>query len=174
MGSGIKLTLQNVIDRAIQAHGGAGVSNDFPLAGAWIYARTIRIADGNLMLICLSHIAGPDEVHLQSIAKMELEKYSNVDSRITKASQNLAAVVSVASPQDMLEIYALGKQATTGDNTGKGRVMENLPLEPMPLSDAKARMKWETWNSLKGMSKEDAISAYVKKIEQLKAKKAKL
>jgi acyl-CoA dehydrogenase len=49
-----------VIDRAIQTHGGAGVSQDFPLAQFWIYARSLRLADG------------PDEVHLESIAKMEL------------------------------------------------------------------------------------------------------
>jgi len=52
----------NVIDRAIQVHGGAGVSPDVPLAQFWINARTLRIADG------------PDEVHLESIAKMELKK----------------------------------------------------------------------------------------------------
>ncbi|HQX55174.1 MAG TPA: acyl-CoA dehydrogenase family protein [Pyrinomonadaceae bacterium] len=51
-----------VIDRAIQVHGGGGVSPDFPLAQFWIYARMLRIADG------------PDEVHLESIAKMELKK----------------------------------------------------------------------------------------------------
>jgi acyl-CoA dehydrogenase len=51
---------QRVIDRAIQAHGAAGVSNDFGLAGAWSHARTIRLADG------------PDEVHREAIAKMEL------------------------------------------------------------------------------------------------------
>ncbi|HNU07248.1 MAG TPA: acyl-CoA dehydrogenase family protein [Pyrinomonadaceae bacterium] len=51
-----------VIDRAIQAHGGAGVCEDFPLANFWITARMLRIADG------------PDEVHLESIAKMELKK----------------------------------------------------------------------------------------------------
>ena len=49
-----------VIDRAIQTHGGAGVSQDTPLAQFWIYARSLRIADG------------PDEVHLSSIAKMEI------------------------------------------------------------------------------------------------------
>lgn len=49
-----------VIDRAIQSFGGAGVCQDHPLAQFWIYARTLRIADG------------PDEVHLESIAKMEL------------------------------------------------------------------------------------------------------
>jgi acyl-CoA dehydrogenase len=51
-----------IIDRAIQTHGGGGVSQDFPLANFWIYARTLRLADG------------PDEVHLESIAKMELKK----------------------------------------------------------------------------------------------------
>ncbi len=51
-----------IIDRAIQVHGGAGVSQDTPLANFWIYARSLRIADG------------PDEVHLESVAKMELKK----------------------------------------------------------------------------------------------------
>jgi acyl-CoA dehydrogenase len=51
-----------VLDRAIQAHGGAGVSQDTFLAGAWANVRTLRLADG------------PDEVHIESIAKQELEK----------------------------------------------------------------------------------------------------
>ncbi len=51
-----------VIDRAIQAHGGAGVCDDFGLAAAWAEARTLRIADG------------PDEVHREAIAKWELRK----------------------------------------------------------------------------------------------------
>src|SRR5512134_2934258 len=51
-----------VLDRAIQAHGGAGVSDDFPLSKAWAHARTLRLADG------------PDEVHLEAIAKIELKK----------------------------------------------------------------------------------------------------
>jgi acyl-CoA dehydrogenase len=50
-----------VIDRSIQTHGGGGLSQDFPLATFWIYARTLRLADG------------PDEVHLESVAKMELK-----------------------------------------------------------------------------------------------------
>jgi acyl-CoA dehydrogenase len=49
-----------VLDRAIQAHGGAGLTDDFPLAYAWAHARTLRLADG------------PDEVHLEAIAKREL------------------------------------------------------------------------------------------------------
>jgi acyl-CoA dehydrogenase len=52
-----------VIDRAIQAFGAAGVSDDFPLAAQWANARTLRIADG------------PDEVHRAQIAKLELRKY---------------------------------------------------------------------------------------------------
>jgi acyl-CoA dehydrogenase len=52
-----------VLDRAIQAHGGGGVSDDFILAAAWANARTLRLADG------------PDEVHIESIARMELRKY---------------------------------------------------------------------------------------------------
>jgi acyl-CoA dehydrogenase len=51
-----------VLDRAIQAHGGAGVSDDFGLAAAWANSRTLRLADG------------PDEVHIEAVAKMELKK----------------------------------------------------------------------------------------------------
>ena len=53
-----------VIDRAIQAHGGAGVSQDFPLAAFWVAARSLRLADG------------PDEVHLETLAKLELAKHA--------------------------------------------------------------------------------------------------
>ncbi|MFQ3544012.1 acyl-CoA dehydrogenase [Halobacillus rhizosphaerae] len=52
-----------VLDRAIQAHGAAGVSNDFTLAAQWANARTLRLADG------------PDEVHRRQVAKLELSKY---------------------------------------------------------------------------------------------------
>ena len=55
-------TALHVLDRAIQAHGGAGVSQDTFLAAAWANVRTLRLADG------------PDEVHLESIAKWELGK----------------------------------------------------------------------------------------------------
>jgi acyl-CoA dehydrogenase len=51
-----------VLDRAIQAHGAAGVSQDTFLASAWAACRTLRLADG------------PDEVHIESIAKWELAK----------------------------------------------------------------------------------------------------
>jgi acyl-CoA dehydrogenase len=52
-----------VLDRAMQAHGGAGVCQDFFLAAAWANSRTLRLADG------------PDEVHLESIARTEMKKY---------------------------------------------------------------------------------------------------
>ena len=62
----IKVAVPNmalaVIDRAIQVHGGAGVSNDFGLASAWAHTRTLRLADG------------PDEVHRRSVARIELGK----------------------------------------------------------------------------------------------------
>jgi acyl-CoA dehydrogenase len=50
----------NVLDRAIQLHGGGGVSQDFPLASMWAHVRTLRLADG------------PDEVHLRTMARREL------------------------------------------------------------------------------------------------------
>jgi acyl-CoA dehydrogenase len=53
-----------VIDWAIQAHGGGGVSDDFGLAKAYAAARTLRLADG------------PDEVHRNQIGRMELKRYS--------------------------------------------------------------------------------------------------
>lgn len=55
----------NVLDRAIQAFGGAGISDDFPLAAHWANARTLRLADG------------PDEVHRAQIARYELRKHRN-------------------------------------------------------------------------------------------------
>jgi acyl-CoA dehydrogenase len=67
-----------VIDWAIQAHGGAGISDDFPLASMYAHQRTLRFADG------------PDEVHRNAIAKLELAKHMPgarpVDMPITRGS----------------------------------------------------------------------------------------
>ncbi len=64
----IKVVVPNmtlrVLDRAIQAHGAAGVSQDTFLAASWAHIRTLRLADG------------PDEVHREAIAKIELERWS--------------------------------------------------------------------------------------------------
>jgi acyl-CoA dehydrogenase len=63
-----------VLDRAIQAHGGAGVSQDTFLAAAWVSVRTLRLADG------------PDEVHMESIAKWELRRLEKGKSIPTSPS----------------------------------------------------------------------------------------
>ena len=55
---------QDVIDFAMQIHGGGGMSDDFPLAAAWTQARSLRLADG------------PDEVHLGLVAKLELRRHT--------------------------------------------------------------------------------------------------
>jgi acyl-CoA dehydrogenase len=49
-----------IVDRAIQVHGGGGISDDFPLAYFYTWARALRLADG------------PDEVHLRTVARQEL------------------------------------------------------------------------------------------------------
>jgi acyl-CoA dehydrogenase len=59
-----------VLDRAIQVHGGGGVSDVFPLASLWAHARTLRLADG------------PDEVHAEAVAKLELRKYNETASLV--------------------------------------------------------------------------------------------
>ena len=67
-----------ILDWAIQAHGGAGVSQDFPLASAYAHQRTLRLADG------------PDEVHRNAIAKLELARHmlipGNVEMPVTRGS----------------------------------------------------------------------------------------
>jgi acyl-CoA dehydrogenase len=56
---------QNVTDRAIQAHGGMGVSADTPIAGFFTLNRFLRIADG------------PDEVHMSQLGKLKIAEYQN-------------------------------------------------------------------------------------------------
>ncbi|MGB5346007.1 MAG: acyl-CoA dehydrogenase family protein [Woeseia sp.] len=56
-----------VLDRAIQVHGGGGVSDDFGLAAAWAGARTLRLADG------------PDEVHRAALAKLEMARHRGIE-----------------------------------------------------------------------------------------------
>ncbi|MBF6440275.1 acyl-CoA dehydrogenase family protein [Nocardia cyriacigeorgica] len=64
-----------VVDRAIQVHGGGGVTDDFPLAMAWAHLRTLRLADG------------PDEVHKRAIARQELGKYRTADLAANNGQQ---------------------------------------------------------------------------------------
>jgi acyl-CoA dehydrogenase len=71
--SAIKVVAPNValrvVDRAIQAHGGGGVSSDFPLAAMYAGLRTLRLADG------------PDEVHRMQVARRELRRYEEPPAR---------------------------------------------------------------------------------------------
>jgi acyl-CoA dehydrogenase len=68
-----------VIDRAIQVHGGGGVSQDFPLARMYAHLRTLRLADG------------PDEVHKMTIARRELAPYRD---RAAAAAQEPGAAAA--------------------------------------------------------------------------------
>ena len=71
--SAIKVAAPNValkvVDRAIQVHGGGGVTEDFTLASAYAHLRTLRLADG------------PDEVHKMAIARRELAPYAPREER---------------------------------------------------------------------------------------------
>lgn len=76
----IKVVVPNmactVIDRAIQAHGAAGISEDFGLAKAWAHARSLRFADG------------PDEVHRRTVARLELKKSARLGWEKRKPGSN--------------------------------------------------------------------------------------
>jgi acyl-CoA dehydrogenase len=80
---------QRVIDRAIQAHGAAGVSDDFFLAKAWAHARSIRLADG------------PDEVHREAIAKLELRPYASLDTKGTKGTKGREVTEDTKKPSGL-------------------------------------------------------------------------
>ncbi len=67
---------QRVVDMAIQLHGGAGLSDDFPLGAAWTIARALRLADG------------PDEVHRGVVARLELARYGTGKWAGTGANEN--------------------------------------------------------------------------------------
>ena len=66
--SAIKIAVPNmssrVIDRAIQVHGGGGMSQDFPLARMYSWQRALRLADG------------PDEVHRRTLGRLELDRFA--------------------------------------------------------------------------------------------------
>jgi acyl-CoA dehydrogenase len=80
----------NVLDRAMQAHGGAGLSQDFFLAHAWAALRSLRLADG------------PDELHLESIAKMEVERNQAKNAAHLKGSLVNIPTVQTQLPESDL------------------------------------------------------------------------
>jgi acyl-CoA dehydrogenase len=81
--AGIKVAGPNValkvIDRALQVHGGGGVSQDFPLAEMWAHQRTLRLADG------------PDEVHKRVIARQEMRRHEAAPSGSRDGVADVAA-----------------------------------------------------------------------------------
>lgn len=83
-----------VIDRAVQAFGGAGVSQDTPLAAMWTGIRTLRLADG------------PDEVHLQQMGRNENKRGREVTEKITWQAKKT---------EDLLRKYGV-KRAQPGSN----------------------------------------------------------
>jgi acyl-CoA dehydrogenase len=74
--------LLTVLDRAIQAHGAAGISQDFPLAGWYARGRTLRFADG------------PDEVHIAQIGKVELRRAEGIKEKFAKQEQASAKLLA--------------------------------------------------------------------------------
>ena len=101
-----------VLDRAIQAHGGAGVSQDTFLAAAWANVRTLRIADG------------PDEVHLESIAKWELasEEGKNPSERLgfaLSAEPRASAISCGLTPGEMHAAGYRYSQSTIPERLGR-------------------------------------------------------
>ncbi|XP_072840764.1 acyl-CoA-binding protein [Pogona vitticeps] len=77
-----------------------------------------------------------------------------------KAAEEVKNLKSKPTDQEMLEIYSHYKQATVGD----------VNTERPGMLDFKGKAKWDAWNSLKGMGKEDAMKAYIAKVQELKEK----
>uniref|UniRef100_A0ABI7WMF0 Acyl-CoA-binding protein n=1 Tax=Felis catus TaxID=9685 RepID=A0ABI7WMF0_FELCA len=77
-----------------------------------------------------------------------------------KAAEDVKHLKTKPADDEMLFIYGHYKQATVGD----------INTERPGLLDLKGKAKWDAWNQLKGTSKEDAMKAYVNKVEELKKK----
>ncbi len=152
-----------MIDRAIQAHGAGGVSEDFPLAGMWIFARTLRIADG------------PDAVHMRTIAQLELQRKRNIgklsplEYEFEKMGENLESLSALLQPQEKLRLYGLFKQAQSGDCQDRDR-----PNDPQHQNYHREVAKFETWKELKGKSKEESMKEYILLIKEVVSRKSKL
>ena len=98
-----------VIDQAVQMHGGAGVSQDFPLARMWTNVRTLRLADG------------PDAVHRRVISKAELKRYVNEARRDERGG--------VSRGRDRAR--RLGERARDGlSRPERGAQIPDRPIEP--------------------------------------------
>lgn len=167
-------SIQQLVDYAIQIFGGEGlisydiIDYDFPLdstmrernekkvpddfqislAKAWVAARQLRLADG------------PDEIHLRTLAKLELgrvkqERLGNLlPEKLLKDLKRLAPSMTKFSslPQDQLQAYALYKQATEGD----------LPNGfPQPQGNQKETAKYLAWKQLRGTGNDQAAKQFI-------------
>ncbi|KAM9123047.1 acyl-CoA-binding protein [Pangshura tecta] len=77
-----------------------------------------------------------------------------------KAAEEVKQLKSQPTDEEMLYIYSHFKQATVGD----------INTERPGFLDFKGKAKWDAWNALKGMAKEEAMKAYIAKVEELKGK----
>ncbi|MBN3307526.1 acyl-CoA-binding protein [Amia ocellicauda] len=77
-----------------------------------------------------------------------------------KAAEEVKNLKTKPSDAEVLEIYALYKQATVGD----------CNIARPGLFDLSGKVKWDAWDARKGMSKEEAMKTYIEKVEALKAK----
>ncbi len=75
----------NVVDRAIQVHGGGGVSDDFPLASMWAHLRTLRLADG------------PDEVHVRTVARQEIGRHARAAAAAQETAEQAASEAAASA-----------------------------------------------------------------------------
>ncbi|XP_066253074.1 putative acyl-CoA-binding protein [Euwallacea similis] len=81
----------------------------------------------------------------------------SLDERFNKAAEDVKKLKSKPSDNDLLELYALFKQATVGDvNTARPGML-----------DLKGKAKWDAWNERKGLSQNDAKEKYITKVESL-------
>eukprot|EP01080_Neovahlkampfia_damariscottae_P001636 gene1636-12761_t len=137
-------TAQGIIDRAIQVHGGGGVSDDFILSRAFIGARTLRLADG------------PDEVHTNTVAKIEIfNQLSPLDQEFSKCSKYLS---QVKSTKEKIKLYGLYQQSTFGD----------LKKEIPSSLDEREKVKIQSWKSYRGLTKENAKKMFIESIQSLR------
>ncbi|XP_067405670.1 acyl-CoA-binding protein isoform X1 [Emydura macquarii macquarii] len=90
------------------------------------------------------------------VAGHEQQKMAEFD----KAAEEVKQLKSQPTDEEMLYIYSHFKQATVGD----------INTERPGFLDFKGKAKWDAWNALKGMAKEEAMKAYIAKVEELKGK----
>ncbi|XP_069683841.1 acyl-CoA-binding protein homolog [Periplaneta americana] len=83
----------------------------------------------------------------------------SLEAKFNEAAESVKNLTKRPSDNELLELYALFKQATVGDNN----------TEKPGMLDLKGKAKWEAWNGKKGMTKEAAMEAYVALAEKLKS-----